>query len=115
MSVTFGSVQVREHERVLGSPNTDAQAGLSLGWNYVQHEPISSISFKERRDEIQFQPTSLSERLDLLRRYGYTIDELENSEKQKKYELSSFRQIKKSCSKLLRSSRMMKTKLIAAQ
>ena len=71
--------------------------------------------FKERRDEIQFQPTTLSERLNLLRRYGYTIDELENSEKQKKYELSSFRQIKKSCSKLLRSSRMMKTKLIAAQ
>jgi hypothetical protein len=44
--VSFGTTTVREYERKLDSANPDTALGLTIGWRYVQHEPVTVDFFK---------------------------------------------------------------------
>ena len=83
-SVTFGSIQVREHERILG--NTNTYMGLSIGWEYKEHGPISippsDYCFEQsRRCE---DKTTASERLHILNQYGFSLQEVTCYERERK-------------------------------
>lgn len=84
-TVSFGSVQVREYERVIDS--TDKYMGLALGWSYNEiapspvkernHATKYSVSTASRGgDETRMKRTNGSERYGMLLRYGYVQKEL---------------------------------------
>ena len=82
-SVGFGSVYIREYERVIDS--TSIYMGLALGWNFNQSEPmpVSDESPKAKDntpahggDESRMKRTNGSDRYGMLLRYGYQRKEL---------------------------------------
>jgi hypothetical protein len=89
-SVSFGSVQVREYERVIDS--TEKYMGLALGWNYNE---IAPSPLKERNhaskysmgkshggDETKMKRTNGSDRYGMMVRYGYATKELKQATKE---------------------------------
>lgn len=50
LSVSFGAIQVREYNRILGD-NTNVKVGppISIGWDYVQNEPVDLVKYEESR------------------------------------------------------------------
>jgi hypothetical protein len=88
-SVNFGSVQVREYERVIDS--TNIYMGLALGWNYnekvptpiVEREKASKCSVSSSHGgESRMKRTNGSDRYGMLIRYGYAQKELKNATKE---------------------------------
>jgi hypothetical protein len=88
-SVKFGSIQVREYERIIDS--TSIFMGLALGWTYHECEPMpvtssdegddTSLSGKQRTpvhggDESRMKRTNGSDRYGMMLRYGYQKREL---------------------------------------
>jgi hypothetical protein len=88
-SVSFGSVQVREYERVIDS--TNIYMGLALGWNYNDrngapvrernHASKYSVSSSKGGDE-RMKRTNGSDRYGMLIRYGYAQKELKQATKE---------------------------------
>lgn len=88
-TVSFGSVQVREYERVIDS--TDKFMGLALGWSYNESAPSP---MKERNhaskyaagggggDEKKMKRTNGSDRYGMMLRYGYVPKELKQATKE---------------------------------
>jgi hypothetical protein len=87
-TVSFGSVQVREYERVIDS--TDKFMGLALGWSYNDMGPSP---MKERNhaskyaaggggDEKKMKRTNGSDRYGMMLRYGYVPKELKQATKE---------------------------------
>jgi hypothetical protein len=81
-SVSFGSIQVREHERVLGA-NADTYMGLAIGWDYQQHEPISVLAEQYEQAKGR-EKMSACQRLSILNRYGFSLHEVMCSEKERR-------------------------------
>lgn len=90
-SVSFGSVQVREYERVIDS--TGIYMGLALGWNY-NVQPAAPVSDKVRNkaakytagkgggEESRMKRTNGSDRYGMLIKYGYVQKELKDATKE---------------------------------
>lgn len=88
-SVNFGSVQVREYERVIDS--TNIYMGLALGWNYndkvptpiIERDDASKYSVESSHGgESRMKRTNGSDRYGMLIRYGYAQKELKNATKE---------------------------------
>jgi hypothetical protein len=93
-SVSFGSVQIREYERVIDS--SAIYMGLSLGWNYHENTPLplreknvtskysNSMANTSVRggDESRMKRTNGSDRYGMLLRYGYVQKELRQATKE---------------------------------
>ena len=56
--VSFGSVQLREYNRIAGDhPEVKEGPSLSLGWDFVEQKPQSIDNFEENRDRsVQLMP-----------------------------------------------------------
>ena len=93
-SVSFGSVRVREYERVIDS--TNIYMGLALGWNYKEAGPaplkkeknkVTSKSKQQQQqqqhhgggEESRMKRTNGSDRYGMLLRYGYAQRELKQA------------------------------------
>ena len=89
-SVSFGSVQVREYERVIDS--TNIYMGLALGWNYNDKVPTPvkeknktikySGSASHGGEESRMKRTNGSDRYGMMMRYGYAQRELKQATKE---------------------------------
>lgn len=84
VSVSFGSVVVREYERVIDS--TSIYMGLALGWNFNESGPMPveekgpkpkiKVAKDPAGEESRMKRTNGSERYGMLLRYGYNQKEL---------------------------------------
>ena len=82
VSVSFGSVIVREYERVIDS--TSIYMGLALGWDFNEAAPApvqdkspkTKVSEERGGDESKMKRTNGSERYGMMLRYGYKQKEL---------------------------------------
>lgn len=89
-SVNFGSVQVREYERVIDS--TSIYMGLALGWNYSDQVPTPirekdktskySLGSDSHGGESRMKRTNGSDRYGMMIRYGYAQKELKEATKE---------------------------------
>jgi hypothetical protein len=78
--VSFGSIQVREYERILESSHSDVPMALAIGWKYNQHRD-TDVSSWETTDYLtivmragrstRMSPALHTERFHLLKRYGF--------------------------------------------
>jgi hypothetical protein len=78
-SVSFSTVEVREYDRILGA-HAHIPVSLSIGWEYQQIEaiPVDDYEVNGRlREEIR---TIMAERCALLLKYGYSLQEMKDSE-----------------------------------
>ena len=83
-SVSFGTVEVREYERIIVGDHND-KLGLGIGWSYNQHTeamPMEPLFFPKRTCS---HPTycgysSVAEKIDLLIDYGFSMQELRQAE-----------------------------------
>lgn len=66
--VSFGSVQVREYNRIAGNhPEVTEGPSLSLGWGYAEHKTQSVNKFEKSRDRAsQLMPLSGKTRIFIL-------------------------------------------------
>lgn len=88
-SVSFGSVRVREYERVIDS--TNMYMGLALGWNYNDKVPTPvreknkaskySVS-SSHGGESRMKRTNGSDRYGMMIKYGYAQKELKQATKE---------------------------------
>lgn len=75
--VSFGTITVREYERKLDRANSDTTLGLTIGWRYIQHEPVPVDSFKgEDEDFREAEMVSDDDRARILLENGYSKREL---------------------------------------
>lgn len=90
-SVSFGSVRVREYERVIDS--TEKYMGLALGWNYNDMEPSPVLKQRNHASKYsvgggshggdeKMKRTNGSDRYGMLVRYGYAPKELKQATKE---------------------------------
>lgn len=88
-SVSFGSIQVREYERVIDS--TQMYMGLALGWNYNEKTPFpvkeknhtkNYASCPHGGDESRMKRTNGNDRFGMLINYGYSRKDLKNAGKE---------------------------------
>ncbi len=89
-SVNFGSIQVREYERVIDS--TNIYMGLALGWDYNEQVPTPirernkaskySVSSQSHGGESRMKRTNGSDRYGMMIRYGYAQKELKEATKE---------------------------------
>mmetsp|Transcript_23361 Transcript_23361/g.43395 ORF Transcript_23361/g.43395 Transcript_23361/m.43395 type:complete len:187 (+) Transcript_23361:63-623(+) len=89
--VSFGTSQVREYERILVA-QVEAPLALSIGWNHIQHDPVSVEDFEAIRRARFEAPTegechkfarrmSIEERFYILSiDHGFTFEELQQNE-----------------------------------
>ena len=84
--VSFGSIQLREHERVLaGNDSTNTYMGLAIGWNYQQQEPVSVAEYEQaKKKTIAAERTTAHQRLTILNTYGFSLQEVRRCEKERK-------------------------------
>jgi hypothetical protein len=84
--VSFGNVTIREYERKLDEKATPT-LGLTLGWKFIEHDPIGVDTFKSDKSEYrEANTTSEGERADILLANGYSRRMLRKALKQKKRE-----------------------------
>jgi hypothetical protein len=79
-TVSFGSIQVREYERILESSHSEVPMALAIGWKYKQHRD-TKVSSSESTDYLttvlrirrnaRMSPALAAERFYLLNRYGF--------------------------------------------
>jgi hypothetical protein len=109
-SITFGAVEIREYNRVLGE-HSDIYYSLALGWEYHEQEPISVEEYKsevepptsketssknrfgifkklsrsksQRPFKNHLEPTTRHERMKILKYFGYSKEELNGAEKER--------------------------------
>lgn len=75
--VSFGTTTVREYERKLDRPNSDTALGLTIGWRYIQHEPVTVDIFKGEDEGFrEAEMTSDEDRATILLENGYSKREL---------------------------------------
>lgn len=84
---SFSSVDIREHERVAGdNPCVTSGVPLSIGWGYLQHEPISLDDYEEHkgpaRDKIEMMVPAKVRRSMLRDEFGVSIPEINASMKE---------------------------------
>jgi hypothetical protein len=84
-SVSFGMMQVREYNRVLGD-NPDVQFGppLSIGWDYTQKEALSIDEYQKTkpRRNTALRMTSVTRRNLLINVFDVPADEIKAVEKE---------------------------------
>ena len=91
-SVSFGSVRVREYDRVIDS--TNIYMGLALGWNYTEQAPAPLAMTPKKKDHTsrytsqnkpdpgdKMKRTNGSDRYGMLLKYGYGQKELKQATK----------------------------------
>lgn len=111
-SVTFGTVEVREFDRMV-CDNTDVANGLAIDWGYTQQQNISvddyknaekrlpsgsqpnkclrlfrklnmsASSMQSRPSQNKLEPKIAFERLKILKAFGYSNEELHLAEKER--------------------------------
>jgi hypothetical protein len=81
-SVSFGPIQVREYERVLGQG--ESYMCLELGWEYEEreHSSLEESTFEPKNDA-SAQPCSAPQRFEILSKYGYSLREVKEHENAK--------------------------------
>lgn len=77
----FSSVDIREHERVAGdNPCVTSGVPLSIGWGYLQHDPISLDDYESNRgpprDKIEMMVPAAVRRSMLRDEFGVTLSEM---------------------------------------
>jgi hypothetical protein len=84
-SVSFGVIQVREYNRVLGD-NPDVQFGppVSIGWDYVQKDalPMDEYETAKPRRKTALRMTSVTRRNLLLNVFDVPAEEIKAVEKE---------------------------------
>ena len=91
-NVSFGKVQVRSHERVLGdNPSCHDGPSLSIGWNYGKEKIVQLDDFEKKRSKERrtYQKLQLSaeKREKIAKRNGFSKKEIqENVELMAKYQ-----------------------------
>jgi hypothetical protein len=89
-SVTFGPIQIREYERIVGDhPDTRVGVPLSIGWAFYERKPISIDRHEEDRANRErlvgkrnLRMTSVTRRNILLNVFGIPEEELQRAEKE---------------------------------
>lgn len=79
-AVSFGTIQVREYERVLGQG--DAFMCLELGWEYEESQQLCLDEYEKGGKGVAV-PYSPPQRFQILNFYGYSYDEVSEHEKLK--------------------------------
>jgi hypothetical protein len=86
-SVSFGSIQVREYNRVLGD-NPDVQFGppISLGWNFVQKDALPMNEYETNKPQRTrgLRMSSVTRRNLLTNVFGVPAEEIAAVEKEVK-------------------------------
>jgi hypothetical protein len=75
-SVSFGAIEVREYDRILGA-RQEIPFSLSLGWEYQEKQPIPLDGYEET---VWFLPTTIADRCAILLSFGFSLQELNDSE-----------------------------------
>ncbi|KAL3917326.1 MAG: hypothetical protein SGILL_004763 [Bacillariaceae sp.] len=113
--VSFGDVQVREYERIVGDhPDVKVGVPLSISWAFVQKEPMSLEQYEDlpkRRGNLRM--TSITRKNILHNVFGIPEEEIrqaevENRKINKKREQTSKQQAQKETTKLKRISKKMR-------
>mmetsp|Transcript_19873 Transcript_19873/g.35848 ORF Transcript_19873/g.35848 Transcript_19873/m.35848 type:complete len:180 (+) Transcript_19873:228-767(+) len=86
VSVSFGTVTLREYERKLDQ-NVDVDLGLTLGWRFSEHEPVDIDSLTPERDYREAGSTSEGERAQILLANGYSKRQLRSALRRKHREM----------------------------
>ena len=85
-SVRFGSIQIREYERIVGDhPDVKVGPPLGIGWNYVEHEPVDVNSYESSRrptTRIVRRLTSVTRKNILMNVFGIPEEEIAAAEKE---------------------------------
>jgi len=100
-SVSFGSVEVREFERVIGD-DYETPTALALGWNYNENQSVDVDEYEERRSpqytaqpaqysatsarktkSLKMEPTKNSKRFSIFQEWGYSISDILAAERQR--------------------------------
>jgi hypothetical protein len=89
LSVSFGTAQVREYERILDI-DPDLPMKLSLGWDYTDRKSISIDEYKNKsirsnrknnKKRSTSKRTSIEERFNILfLQYGFSLESLREAE-----------------------------------
>lgn len=83
--VSFGTTTLREYERKLDSARDDTALGLTIGWRYIEHEPVPVESFRRGdKDFGKARMISDVDRANILLKTGYTKRELRAALKQQR-------------------------------
>mmetsp|Transcript_19640 Transcript_19640/g.54604 ORF Transcript_19640/g.54604 Transcript_19640/m.54604 type:complete len:182 (-) Transcript_19640:814-1359(-) len=82
--VTFGNVQIREYERIVGDhPDTKIGVPLALGWHYEEQEDQTLEHYEETRTSKGMLRMSSITRKNILHQvFGIPEEELRNAEKE---------------------------------
>lgn len=78
-SVSFGPIIIREYERVLG--HGDQYMSLELGWEYQDAQILDLEEYEARQCATKSGvPPTAPQRLDILNKYGFSIQEVKEHE-----------------------------------
>ena len=82
--VSFGAIQVREYERMVGDhPDTRIGVPLTIGWGYVEHDTISIDKYEsERSSKGNLRMSSITRKNILHNVFGIPEEELRSAEKE---------------------------------
>jgi len=82
--VSFGAIQVREYERVVGDhPDTRIGVPLSIGWGYIEHDMIPIEKYEsERSSKGNLRMSSITRKNILHNVFGIPEEELRDAEKE---------------------------------
>jgi len=97
-SLSFGSVHVREYERILNEEHYNLPTALSLGWGYQDQQEISLEDYHTLRcrstrtsnenhpktsSSQNMPPTTNSQRFRILKDFGFSISEILSKEQER--------------------------------
>lgn len=87
ISVNWGSVQIREYNRIVGDhPETLVGPPLTLDWHYIERQPISLDEYEEQRPEkkvfFRLRLSSVTRKNLLKNEFGISDEEIAAAEKE---------------------------------
>ena len=80
-SVSYGSVKIREYERVVGdNPGVSSGVPIGIGWNYhvVEETDLDDVQLQQK-DSSPAVPLTSEERETVLKRWNYSSGEIDES------------------------------------
>lgn len=81
-SVSYGSVKIREYERVIGdNPGCSSGVPIGIGWNYQVTEETNIDDVQhQKKDYLPAVPLTSEERETVLKRWNYSRSEIDESQ-----------------------------------